>query len=149
MKTLLAVLLVLGTTNAFARVSSNGDGTWTSYSSIMLNGISYGAGEVCYDGANLITTKVKARAMYRENGQGDKIVVGQKVVKAGSSFPWKSAVAYADNGQGDSIPVFFERNGVPSFSATTWDSFKAAATLDASEGELLATETMPVAPCNF
>lgn len=80
---------------------------------IMLNGVGYDADQLCFDGTYLEAQVTKTRNLYRENGQGDLIVVGKVTVEAGDKFMWRRATSFADNGQGDSVPVHFDRNGNP------------------------------------
>jgi len=80
---------------------------------LMLNGIGYDADQLCHTGSDIVAQVTKSRDMYRENGQGDLIVVGTVTVNAGDSFNFRNATAYNDNAQGDSVPVHFDRNGNP------------------------------------
>lgn len=85
----------------------------------LLNGISYGAHEMCFNGDSLVALVTKTRNLYRENGEGDLIVVGKETVRAGQAFAWRRATSFSDNGQGDSVAVSFDRNGRPMVVSVT------------------------------
>ena len=84
-----------------------------AFADTMLNGIGYDADEMCFDGTHLVAQVTKTRNLIRENGQGDKMIVGSVTVNAGDSFMWRQATSYRENGQGDSVAVLFDRNGSP------------------------------------